>query len=180
MTNPYQPPQESSESRLPELLVPGTYAGGFWAVTAVGILGGMLVAFAIYSEALLPASPFIVPAIVWVAAFLALLLMLRGSQVQMPTLVLLPLLLTVPAYILYVPVCTFSSMFTMSFMGSDGYVPTFPGLIFGSVISFVAILLLFASVLRRRFKQPLHSEDAVIQLSGETDVTKPLSESPNE
>ena len=61
MTNPYQPPQEASENRMAQLLVPGSYWGGFGAVTAVGIVGGVLVGLVIYSEAWLRYLPDPVP-----------------------------------------------------------------------------------------------------------------------
>ena len=183
MTNPYQPPQESSENRLAQLSVPGTYFGGFWGVTALAILAGVSVAVVMQAGNLLDRSgfwAFTTPAIAWIATFVTLMWMLRGGQIQASTRILLPLLLAIPAYILYVPVCTFSAMFSTAFMGSDNYAPTFPGLILSSVVAFVGILLLFAAALRYRFKRPVDPEDPSLPATGQSDFTTPKTEPSSE
>ncbi len=182
MTNPYEPPQERSENRLAELLVPGTYVGGFWGVAVLGVFAGLLVALVIYSEAFVQfiPTPFLAPALAWIGAFVVLLWMLRGSEIGASTRIAVPLLLAIPAYLLYVPVCTFSAMLTTSFMGSNGYGPTFPGLVLASVVTFVVILLLFASILRRRFKQPDPIVAPHVSVNRQTDFSAPIGEPPDE
>lgn len=181
MTNPYEPPQQAAQNRLTELLIPGTYFGGFWGVTALGVLAGLLVALGIYLVADLRfVTPFIVPAVVWIGAFVVLLLMLRNSEIHPATRFLLPLLLTIPAYILYVPVCTVSAMVTTSFMGSKDYGPSFPGLVLASVVTFVLVLLLFAAILRLRFKQRVEPQDANAASIKPLSFSAPINEPSNE
>ena len=180
MTNPYQPPHEQSENRMAQLLVPGTYVGGFWAVTALGILAGVLVAVVMFFGDFLNGSgvlAWVAPAVGWVGTFAILLSMLTGSQIDAARRILFPLLLAIPAYILYVPVCTFSAMFSTSFMGSIGYGPSFAGLTLASVIGFVGILLIFAAVLRYRFKKrvdPEASANPGLPAVGPSDFTTPI------
>ncbi len=165
---------------MAQLLVPGTYVGGFWAVTALGILGGVLVAVFMFFGDFMNGSgvlAWVTPAVGWIGVFAILLTMLTGSQIHAATRILLPLLLAIPAYILYVPVCTFSAMFSTSFMGADGYGPSLPGLILASVVGFVGILLIFAAILRYRFKKrvdPQDSEDPGLPAVGSSDFTTPI------
>lgn len=182
MTNPYQPPQESADNRLVHILVPSTYFGGIWGVVSLGVLGGVMVALAIYSEALTDVipTPFVAPAIGWVGAFFALMFMLRGSEISPGTRIILPFLLAIPAYILYVPVCTFSAMFTTGFLGANAYGPTFPGLILASVVAFLGVLLIFAAILRRRFKQRVYVEDPIARPTVQTDFNTPINEASND
>ena len=110
MTNPYEPPQERSENRLAELLVPGTYVGGFWGVEVPRRLcrtaRGARHLFRGIRAIQIP-TPFLAPALAWIGAFVVLLWMLRGSEIGASTRIAVPLLLAIPAYLLYVPVCTF-------------------------------------------------------------------------
>jgi hypothetical protein len=108
------------------------------------------------------------------------MLMLRGSKIHPWARILVPLLLTVPAYIIYVPVCTFSAMFTTSFLGSKGYGPTFPGMLLASIIAFVGVLLCFAAILRYRFKRPLDDAEALSFENSMSDSGTPDNELPHE
>jgi hypothetical protein len=182
MSNPYQPPQEPSENRLSQLLVPSTYVGGKLAVLALGVIAGAVAGVLIYASLDLntPVPAFGAPAIIWIVTLIALMLMLRGAELQAATKIWLPLLLAIPAYVLYVPVCTFSSMMTTSFMGSNGYGPTGGGLVLASVVTFVLILLIFAAIVRRQIKQPVRPDDVGGDTTNQSDFTEPFHEPTNE
>ncbi len=150
MTNPYEPHQEPAKDALPPvLLVKGKFAGGFWSVAAIGIVGGLLVVSGLWAGGI---TAILMPAIAWIGAIAALMFLLRGIHIEASTKVIASLLLAVPAYILYVPVCAFSAMLTRTLTGAEGYGPTFPGMVLASIVSFVGVLLLFAAGVRRRFR----------------------------
>ena len=152
MANPYQPPAESSEREGLARRSSVSYIGGFWGVAGLGVAGGLLVAtigFSRFLTDVIP-TPFVVPGIAWIGAMIALFFMMRGSAMESSTKVWIGFLLAVPAYVLYVPVCTVTAMFSQPVFGSDGYGPTLSGLVFSSVLCFVGILLMFAMAVRFR------------------------------
>ena len=182
MTNPYQPPQTSSENRLSGPRRSSTYVGGKVTVVLLAAVAGTVAAIRVHASMNLdtPVPAFAAPAIVWIATMVVLVLMLRGAQVQPATKIGLSLLMAIPAYILYVPVCTFGSMFTTEFMGSNGYAPTVGGVVLVSVLAFVVILLVVAAILRRCLKHPVTSEDTNIVSTNQAGLTVPFDEQRHE
>ncbi len=69
---------------------------------------------------------------------------------------------------------------TTGFMGSNGYGPSISGLVLTSVVTFVLILLIFAAILRRQFKQHVVPDDMDIDTSNRSDFTAPFNEPTDE
>ncbi len=183
MTNPYQPPQGPTENRLKRLLAPSTYVGGKVSIVLLGVAAGTIAAVLIHRYLDFKTNnifPFILtfaaPAIVWIGTMFALMLMLRGAQVHVAKKIWLSLLMAIPAYILYVPVCTYGSVFTTEFMGSSERT----AMILVSVTTFVVILLIVAAILRRCLKQPVIMDDSDIVSTTPAGVVAPLDEQTHE
>jgi hypothetical protein len=75
--------------------------------------------------------------------------MLRGVRLSASAAFVSAIGLSIPAYLLYVPVCSFAAMLGTPALGAaEDYMPSPLAVIVGSVFGFVSILLVFALVLR--------------------------------
>lgn len=174
MPNPYQPPSSRTETPLKEDVRRGTYAGGFWAVAGLALVAGVVIGILLLRpETVSPVYPFGVPFIVLFAAFVTLTLMLRGVPMSWGARLLTALGLTLPAYILFVPVCTVSSMFTTPLVGSEQYGPKPAGVVIGSAVAALLILLSFAALLRLNYRSLQSPKDTPsgTDASGESQST---------
>lgn len=157
MSNPYQPPElknaDASEREHAKELrrVEGKTFGqeiGAAALVAAGL--GLLVGIAILSANQLAGFVFIAPALGWIILFSLYLVGIRKRPKPFASNLALATVLTVPAYILYIPVCTVGSMLTTPILGGIEYGPKPAGVVVASVFTFVAITLLVASIIRAR------------------------------
>ena len=130
MTNPYEPPTTNAMSSTR-----GFYAGGLSGIATVSIIigavvGGLLDVFARDSA---PLTVLAITTIAWLVATSLLFYLIGDSNLTEDGKVLFALLLPIPAYALYVPVCMVSSVFTMPFLGEMQYGPSSSGLIVGEI-----------------------------------------------
>ena len=152
MTNPYEP-TNSVTPVIPDVQSRGFYAGGFLPIATMSVLiGGVVGALIIGWEwqSLIPTLG--IPAIGWLCAFGFLSYLIRSENFTFNGRVILALLLPIPAFILYVPVCVVGSMFTTPVLGGKNYGPTTAGATIGSAFAFCLILMLMAVAVRAKFR----------------------------
>ena len=158
MTNPYSPPNVD-EPIEPDVNRP-FYRGGFLRIGLLGIgigvaVGVTLVAAADWHWSFVVADyvvMFVAPAIGWVLAYGLLMLQVQRVQLKWRTMVLFTLLYSFVSYVLYVPVCAVTAGATMNVWGTRDHLPGPPGIIFGSTVAFLLLLLTFAAGIRANLK----------------------------
>lgn len=150
MTNPYEPPTTSEIATPTE---PKFYDAGWWPIAILGIVIGGAVGGLIseYWDVSL-----VFPAFGWLAASILLVFMIRDSKLTVNGKILCALLLPIPGYILYVPVCVFSSIGTMPILGSINYGPSTAGAVVASAFAFFVVLMLIAAIVRAIYRVPNH------------------------
>lgn len=151
--NPYQPPnQESTKLHRQERLA--EFKFGWKGNLVLGIVSGVLVGLLIkYSfDDDHPFFLFGYPLVGWFITLIVMLSTLRSIEISAMAKGFLAAGLTIPAYVLYIPICSMAGMFSTPIFGSDGYGPTEAGAIFASVLSFVLILFAVASYVRRKVR----------------------------
>lgn len=153
MTNPYDPP-------VTEFAPPANaknrsfFIGGFSLVTFLALVIGAGVGVLITSVDTIGSAVWGVPALGWFVALAVLVSIIRNSRFSTKRGLLVALGLGFPAYILYVPVCTVSSMLTQVWIPSKDYGPAPTGVILGSAFAFLVILLSIAAILRVYYRVP--------------------------
>ncbi len=148
MTNPYVPPTKrttiaaATRKRI-------SFVGGLFSVVIVALLFGTGVG-ALIGYPLFRISLYIygVPFFGLFTALAVLICLLRDSPLPSGSGVLLAFGLTVPAFVLYVPICTFTSMATKSWLPSKDYGPAPSGMVVGSAVAFLLIMLAAAGLFR--------------------------------
>jgi len=146
--NPYQPsaetPVDSDSDGMPPQRV--YFFGGFLSLLAVSIVAGLCSAWLIGNIE----NQFKVygPVIVWFLALMATHALLRGSQTSLLVKSALSLVLTLPACVLYFPVCFVSGAVSGSVFGGQGYGPNATGLALASVMTSALVLFLLAYIVR--------------------------------
>lgn len=166
--NPYQPPD--TEPNLEETAALGSssapvnYPGGilFVLVVAVGagFLIGLGVSFGFTSNTAWGGwLAFGTPAVGLLLALACLAAMLRNSRTNRARRILVAALLAIPAYVLFVPVCTFTGVVSMSTVGAFNYGPTFLGAGLASIVSSVVVLMLFAAAIRNVYRRRARRAD---------------------
>ena len=152
MTNPYEPPTTSEPITPAELRF---YEAGWWPIAILGIVVGGAVG-GLISGFQYEAASFVFPAYAWVAATILLVFMIRDSVLTVKGKVLCALLLPIPAYILYVPVCVLSSIGTMPVLGEFNYGPSTAAAVVASAFAFFVVLMLIAAIVRAIYRVPNH------------------------
>ena len=152
MTNPYEPPTTSEIATPTE---PRFYDAGWWPIAILGIVVGGAVGGLISGYWDHPAG-FVLPAFAWVAATIVLVFMIRDSKLTVKGKALCALLLPIPAYLLYVPVCVVSSIGTLPILGEQGYGPSTAGAVVASAFAFFVVLMLLAAIVRAIYRVPNH------------------------
>lgn len=157
MINPYDPPTTDTSQPV-SARKRSFFLGGFGLVTLLALLIGGGVGMLLSSpNTSIPFYVWGVPAVGWFVALAILICIMRSSRFSAVGDLLLALALVVPAYILYVPVCTVSSMLTQGWIPSKDYGPAPTGIVIGSAFAFTVILLSIAAILRISFRVPAHS-----------------------
>lgn len=148
MTNPYEP-LIAATTQPPRPRNNRFYSGGFLGIATIGIVIGGIVGASILGVTWQSAIPvFCIPALGWLCAIGVLTSLIRNTRVPFSGRVLLTLLASIPAYVLYVPVCGVVSMTTTPFLGGKDYGPTTAGAIIGSAVAFFVILMTIAVIVR--------------------------------
>ena len=152
MTNPYEPPKTSETTTPTE---PRFYGAGWWPISIFsivigGAVGGLFSSYANSSASLF--APLIVQAVGWLGATTLLMFMIRDSKLTITGKVLFALLLPIPAYLLFVPVCVVSSICTFPFLGQIEYGPSTSGHIVASAFGFLLVLMRIAVFVRKRYR----------------------------
>lgn len=145
--NPYQPPQTASAP--PEQA--SDFSIGSKGVLVIGIFSGLIVGVLIvltFGDTS-GVFPMFVPLVV---LYVAIMILIDSTTITNPKKALLGFALTIPAYVLYVPICTTAAVFTEPIVGANGYAPKPAGVIFASVVTFVLVLFAIAGILRRRLR----------------------------
>ncbi len=150
MNDPYKPPDLTDTPPVTTRRRSFFY-GGYITVAVVGILFGAGVGALIITDIAQPVLIWGAPVLGWFLALAVLVCIMRSSRFTAVGDLLLALALVPPAYILYVPVCTVSAMFTKSWIPSNDYGPAPNGVIIGSTVAFLVILLSIALILRFSF-----------------------------
>ncbi|NND98005.1 MAG: hypothetical protein HKN47_11820 [Pirellulaceae bacterium] len=155
MTNPYQPPTESSAGNVEDSLagaqadtVNVRYAGGRWGLVILGNAAGVAVAFALFLLDSLGTLNWVIAATaaLWVICAVTMMFLLRGTQLHAAWRLLTGFLLGPMACAIYVPVCTYSSFISEEIgVARGGSAST----VLVSVACFVALLLTIATIVRR-------------------------------
>ena len=99
-----------------------------------------------------PEACFLLPALGWFAATSILIFLIRDSKLTVDGKLLFALLLPIPAYILYVPVCVVSSICTFPFLGQIEYGPSTSGHVVASAFAFLLVLMLIAAIVRKKYR----------------------------
>ncbi len=152
MTNPYEP-MNSVTTAIPTVPSRRFYAGGILPIAMISVLIGGVVGALIIGfdwQSLIPMLG--IPAIGWLCASGLLAYLIRSENFTFHGRVMLALLLPIPAFILYVPVCVVGSMFTTPVLGGKNYGPTTAGATIGSAFAFSLILMLMAVAVRAKFR----------------------------
>ena len=151
--NPYQPPTATpTELQLP----PGSpeFAIGWWGIFGLAVVAGLIVG-ALIALSLNDSHLFFVfgfPFAVWFVTITLLMVSLTPTKIGFGHKTLLAAGLSIPAYLVYVPICTITGAFSQPIFGSDGYAPSPAGLIFASVITFILVLFAVAASIRARLR----------------------------
>ena len=148
MSNPYDPPKSSGDADPSK---PSFYAGGLNGVALASVIIGGIVGrlLDIYIDSMFSLG---IPAIGWLVATSLLVYWIGDSNLTEDGKVLSALLLPIPAYILYVPVCVVSSIGTMPILGERGYGPSSSGAIVASAFAFFVVLMLIAVIVQVKYK----------------------------
>ncbi len=176
MTNPYDPPP--TEITQPVMARERSFfTGGFGLVAVLALaIGGGVGALISSSFAEGPSSALFVwgaPALGWFFALAMLIGLVRNSRFSVEGAIVLLVVMVVPAYILYLPVCTVTSMLTQSYIPSGNYGPAPQGVVFGSAFAFLVILLSMAAILRVCCRVP---NATVTPVPGKADDQPPENE----
>ena len=158
-TNPYQAPQETSDRPL--IRTRPQFVGGFPAIAGIGLVAGVIIGslvFISFNDAT-PLSLFGYPFLGIFAAIFGVFCIVRPSSMPIPGRLLLSLMLAVPAYVVFIPICTITGGLTASTIGTvaGAYHPAFVGVVLASVIGVVIVLLATAGVIRSWIKVPQES-----------------------
>jgi hypothetical protein len=168
MTNPYQAPAGTNDISQKREKRPSTYRGGLKAVALLAIGAGLVVGV-ILTQGVRPRFGFYVamgvtfgvPLVAWLATFVLLLRLIKGVDVSGSRLFLTAIGLSIPAYILYVPVCSLTSLATSSLVGKRHHGPE-PNIepaaamvMLSSAFAFLMILMAFAAIVRRCYRVPV-------------------------
>ena len=137
-SNPYQPPSEESQT-LPEADEPIRFAGGWYAVAGVGLLGGLIAASA-FMRIFLSEGAWLAIVSAWLGASYILVWLQKGIRRSSVQKALLTLAGATVGFFLFVFTCSFGSV--AAGFGLHGGPNAIPIII--SVISFVVVLLLVA------------------------------------
>ena len=158
--NPYQAPAETPEI---ESMVeaesdvgPVNFGGGWPAVAGIGVLGGVSFFAVLYLADTLTMSgptPFLMIGLLWFAALSAVTLMMRGTLLTIGQRLMMALFGAPIGFILYVPICTATTM-----MISGGYQSDNTALSVGSIFAFTFVLLLLAWSVRTRIRKKQQSQ----------------------
>jgi hypothetical protein len=159
MNNPYEPSEieRSPEHSVQRLNDQPSFWGGYGLVFLVGLVGGsvtglLLFFFLTSSYALQYLDTWfmvwVTPAIGLLAGILTIFGMVRSSGMSWKRKCVLSLVLTVPTYLLYVPLCTIGSTTSAEFSGRPGYAPTQMMVVSLSAITFSGLLLMVAFVVK--------------------------------
>ena len=178
--NPYRPPGEtapepggtsgtSSDAADPPVHGPINYRGGLASILGVAIgFGALCLLILGLAETAVSAfdSAFVafllLPLLVLCLALGCTGALLRNTESPLSRRITMCGLLAIPAYVLFVPVCGFATVFAAGGMAGRG--SGFASLGFGILVSFVAILLLFATIIRANYRSVAsyrHSADGV-------------------
>ncbi len=152
MENPYESPSSQAESPV-EARGPNaspSLAKELGIAALLASFFGALVALCMLNLDGSPVLIFGAPAVGWFLTFVIYLEDTKVSRTSIGVAAFKALLLSIPAYLLYIPVCTVSSMLTTPLLGSNGHGPQNTGVLFGSVFAFLSILLMLACLIRLR------------------------------
>ena len=151
--NPYQPPTATpTELQLP----PGSpeFAIGWWGIFGLAVVAGLIVG-ALIALSLNDTHLFFVlgfPFVGWFVAITLLMVSLTPTKIGIGHKTLLAAGISIPAYVVYVPICTIAGAFSQPIFGAVGYAPSPAGLIFASVITFILVLFAVAATIRGRLR----------------------------
>lgn len=159
--NPYE---ASTDSSVPQIVDKDlaretvNFRGGVWAVVGVGVVGGLALIGLTAGLAAMENVPllFAAPLVTFSAALGVTSLLLRGSTTTVPMRFGLAGLLSIPATLLFLPVCTASGFIGVIAIESSAMGNSYlSGTMFGLVIvfSFGVVLLLFAMLIRGQMRQ---------------------------
>ena len=155
MSNPYQPPEdvaddagEAEHARLLQRVVGMSFGREIGATVVLSGCVGLAVGLLILSVDEGVVLTFGTPAVGWVILLGCYLVGIRRRAKPLASNLLLASVLAVPAYILYVPVCTVGAMLASPVLGSVGYGPGNAAVILASVVAFAAIAFLIAVIVR--------------------------------
>lgn len=153
MSNPYEP-LSSTSIDTPASTNTSFFVGGFLQIALMGIFLGAIAGGLMFGVAWESNLVLAIPAIGWWCATGLLAYSIRNAKFTFSARLLLALLLPIPAYILYIPVCSAFSMATTPFLGGKDYGPTTFGATIGSAIAFFLILMAAAAIVRAMFRTP--------------------------
>lgn len=155
MSNPYQPPEdladdagEAEHARLLQRVIGMSFGQEIGATVALSACVGLAVGLLILSDNQGLGLAFVIPGFGWVILLGCYLVGIRRRAKPLSSNLLLAAVLAVPAYILYVPVCTVGAMLASPVLGSVDYGPGNAAVIFASVVAFAAIAFLIAVIVR--------------------------------
>ena len=172
MSNPYQPPETESENHVSITDLKVSYRGGWIAIMAIGLLGGLVVIFVMLGQKSF-LNPFVTIGFIWLAAISATAMLLRGADhltglKVMMTLVALPI-----GVCIYIPVCTAGSM-----MVAGTYNVSERVAIPVSAACFAAVLLLLSAMLRSHMQKRVNAGDPHSATISSADL--PTSDAPEQ
>lgn len=152
--NPYEPPIETDPASQVGNGKPTKidYPGGMKTVIVIGVAGGVIVGLMLFRHQRIGedfASNFTISILIWSGVFALVGGLLPGPRDHRLARCIIAFLLSFPAIILYVPVCSAVAVAAMS----SGATPGSSGAIVGSVIAFTSVLMLFAVLLRNRARR---------------------------
>lgn len=154
MTNPYQPPPQSDPNAGhqhgdgPVIDGPIRFAGGWIAVSAIGVFLGAAVMSIYYVLDVKPSimpNPFATIGVFWFVALASVCGMLRGTSIDAVGRFVIVICALPLAYVLYIPACSFGAMA----LNGGSYQTEAGGAIFASVVTFTGTLLSLAVAIRR-------------------------------
>lgn len=165
--NPYEASTDTTASAVVDRDIASAivdFRGGIWAVIGIGVIGGvLLIALAAgFSVAEIAVLVYFSPLIAFTVALAVTSLLLRGNTTTVAKRFGLAALLSIPATLLFLPVCTACGAVGMiasqgDFLGQSSFGGIPLGVI--TVFSFAVVLSLFALVIRsqtrERFRQTM-------------------------
>ena len=150
--NPYTP-TASTEDSLRGVLAPPWYRG-VRGVLLVGVCLGAVIGLILTTQidASGPSLTFIT---CWFGMILGAFVLLSYSStpIDFPRRFFWAIFLSMPAFVLFVPVCAVASVFSMEVIGAKGYGPTTIGLITASALAAPLAMLAVAGIIRVKFRE---------------------------